>query len=109
MLHRIILLLLLGFSLVGCTSQPETYSEVIAQFPSSIEACRADVTLTNIVDGNWSVNGSWVIRNGVQTFECPGAKLTLNVVATINGKSYEAGTLLVMNHKNEWISVTTFD
>ena len=100
---------LFGLILTACASQPTTYSQVLAAFPASIRPCAADVTLREIVDGNWLIEGRWVVQNGVQTYECPGAKLMLNVEATINGNSYDVGTLLVMDHKNEWIKVISFD
>jgi hypothetical protein len=109
MMNRAIAIALLVFCFAACSSDPSTYSEVIDEFPNSVKACEASVTLEEVVDGNWRISGRWVFQNGAQTYECPGAKLRLNVAATINGKSYDAGTLLVMNHKNRWVSVESFD
>ena len=103
-----------------------TYSEILGTYPEGVELSCTDAQVSEVTsDGGWVFTGGLVCPGGARltvaeggTFTVPGAwdnwrgygaKITVAGPITIDGVTYEPGTLLTVDKDLEWIEVLSWD
>jgi len=108
------------------TSSVPTYPEVLSTYPVGVELSCTDGEVSEVTS-----DGSWVFSAGLvcpgkskltvaegSTFTVPagwdnwkgyGTKITIVETVTIDGETYEPGTLLTVDENLEWIEVLSWD
>jgi hypothetical protein len=87
-----------------------TYSEVLKTYPEGVKLCKTEASVTSISGDLWRYEGTIVeVINGKMAFHCYGTKITLEVPASINGITYQAGTKFTVDKDMNWIEVSSWD
>ncbi len=109
----IIIILLLASA---CNSQ-RSYSQVVNSYPSGTELCETEVSVENTATGGLKISGTVAFQGAFgaapvdaeENLRCFGAKVTVVKPVTLDGETYEAGTLLTVDRRRRWIEVSSFD
>jgi hypothetical protein len=85
----------------------KTYSEVVATYPGNVSMCD---TVADLVPSGYEVTGGGVkMVNGKIRVPWYGIKITVKKRTTVDGKTYEVGTMLTVDAKMHLTPVSSWD
>jgi hypothetical protein len=103
--------------LITCgASKPHTYSETLKTYPKDAELCPTEASIEP--DGeDLRISGNIQFREGdsllasnlINVIRCYGTRVTINGTVTIEGETYESGTLLTVDTNLHWVEVSSWD
>jgi tetratricopeptide (TPR) repeat protein len=88
-----------------------SYSQVLKTYPESAKLCCMEANVTNVTEKGWTLSNIKCLpisNNDIQT-KCYGAKITLDILATIDNQKFEKGAKLTVDKDLHWVQVSSWD
>jgi tetratricopeptide (TPR) repeat protein len=89
-----------------------SYSQVVETYPEGTELCCLEANITDQTEETGLTLSNikcLPLFGGDIQFQCYGAKLTLDVPITIDGKRFDVGAKLTVDKDLHWIQVSSWD